>query len=515
MNLTNKRQADEEPKPARASKRRAAASTPTTRMTRSAYKQLSAKNGVAVELNPGLKNAPKQRKKATHVLSTSVSPSKTCLTDAQQPCTSAKTSSRSGSSMELEMLPATTYVPPHKPSKQHARVPSVIYALSATPDGQNICAPIRMGSAIKVSTNNNSLSVTVTHQDAANPGGPAPVAYMGGAVPLTISYNAKPARVNESRQTQVAQRRAPSGSSLISPLSGPVQPCAPPTPSLLGPAPVVSPGSACSNANGVFEAPARVGWSTLFHQGWMDGFVDHGGVKDMEMDVDYYKAPEDSSAPAVKEATYAVESIEEAEQLFENEMIAQALEQCSELPVVDISVTKSPTDMFHEEMYFSQMTEDEKSQSVEYVAAAADIDAMYWTTGSENTGTSGSSQQGTAESKPSTEQIETPLSSLSKKPKLDFSPSSHGVRKPSAQRAKSFSPLPANLLREKELRAQLIASRKARRLMQNILVRAFDGTLSIASVDRASAMPPSWSSHWQMDEDHYSVEEYDEDTVSY
>lgn len=523
MKLSNKRQADEELKPARVSKRKAATPAPTTRMTRSAYKQLIAKNASAAELNPGLSTTPRQRKEAVPSISSTASPSTTCLTHGQQLCTPP--TSLSGSSMELEMLPATTYVPPSQPTKQHSRPLSVIYALSATPDGQKICAPIRMGSASNASTKTPQSETAAVHPDAANPGGPAPIANMNGPLlPLTISYNTRP----ESVQTQNPRRRRPSGSELISPLSGPVQqPCAPPAQSRISRVHMWDSSPADPVDNGFqsgFEAAIMLYWKTknIFHPGWIEGFVDNGD-ENMEMNMEYCKAPEDMSAPAITEATYSVGSFDEAAELFENDMVAQAVEQCSELPVVDIPVTKSPTDIFHEEMYFAQMTED-TTPNVEYDAAAADIDAMEWVPKSEVLETSGPGHQGPSGNKRSAEHVEALLSSSSKRAKLDFSANSFAPSERAqefaasttpAQRRESFRPSPANLLREKELKARLIASRKARRHMQNILVRAPDGTLSIASADQASAEPSTWSSQWQMDEDHYSVEEYDEDTVSY
>lgn len=547
MTPSNKRQADEEPKPARTAKRRAAAPPPpTTRLTRSAFKQLSAKNDAAATLHPGLTAAPRQRKRVEFSTITSVASPKPCLKDAQPPC---EIPNRSGSSTtKLELLPATTYISPCMHPKPHFRAPSVIYAMSKTPDGQIICMPIRMGSAItKASTKKRTLSGTAIHsvqKEAANPGGPAPVAYMSPSpapapvqapVPLTLAYNAQPARVHGSTEIQIPRRRrAHSHSSQISPCSGPAAAsyaAVPPTSSRLEPAPpwAVPSGPFGPPLDGLNGPPEQVDVRTLFYPGWLYGFVDDGRfAKEMELEVvgDCKAASEDRSLPpAVMEATYEVGSVEEAEVLLDGEMRAQAWEQCAELPVVEIEVEQSPTDIFHEESYFSQMIEDSYCHDAEYAAAAAEIDAMDWSAESENLGTSGSSEQAPFESTPPpNEHIETPISSSSKKAKPDFSRSSYEASEPVrefagpntfAQRIASFCPSPANLRREKELRARLIASRKARRLMENILVRATDGTLSIASAQQTSSVPPCWSSQWQMDEDHYSVEEYDEDTVSY
>ncbi|CAN8102453.1 unnamed protein product [Discula destructiva] len=500
-----KRQADEELQPTRGSKRRAV--LPTTRMTRSAYKQLSASNDVVVELHQGLTMAPRQRKKPAS--------KKTCIADTQQIDLPTKSNTKT------------------ETSNQTMRVPSAVHAPKATLDSQQVCAPIRIRSNTKPmkkeatpeaalqSMVSKACSKGAAWLAAANPGGPAPVAYMGGKVPLTISYESPPPAAGRHRDV--------SHSSLISPCSGPAQVCVPPTPSLLGP----SRGSSSSESEG-FEAPQMLSkdW-TRFNSGWVAGFVAKDHAAEGGMDGELRKMSEVEPVPAVVEAMYAVESVEEATNLFANEMAAWQVEQCSELPVVEFAVAKSPVDVSHEEMHRSQMKASSKPKPISKVGE------MDWTSRKEdmslNRGYDGT-----------TEHSEAPLPSLSstktsKRPSpvclkptssppfarnpvqtscdLPMPKQSNQVSFPSPRMGcQKTAPSKANRVREKELRAQLIKMRKARArgTPQNMLVRKPDGSISITTVEQDQSVTwSSWPSHWQMDEDGYSVEEYDEDTVSY
>lgn len=520
MTSSSKRLAEEEAKPSRASKRQAAIPS-TTRMTRSAYKQLTTDNTHAVvALNPGLATVPRSRKKAG---------GKTTRTADAPP----RASTVVNSPTKLEMLPATTYVvAPSKPARQACSVPVVVYAVAPLPDGGEIRAPIRMGSEVRPP--HNKLLCKKALQKAAERAC-VPVACMGGNVPLTISYI--PAR-QRSPKAQTARAREWSHSSQISPTSGPVQFCAPPTSSFPGQQRASwTSGSSDSKAS-ERTADTEIPWRdcTRFNSGWLTESVDKHQDLESTVDMDLCMTPEKESMPAVMEATYAVECVQQATELFARELAAQELEQYSELAVAEISVAPSPVDIFHEDMYVSQTMRG-------FNATLCNVSTMEWAASEDGTKSSHLGFNGILADSPwPMDHSQAPLpSSATDEPAaaayMETVPSSDATGSlPSIAESKEEScPSPsvkalftsriqqqaakreANLQREKELRAQLIHMRndRVRRVPQNVLVRAVDGSMSIATVLEAPSAAQSWPSHWLTEEDRYSVEEYEEDTVSY
>lgn len=186
MNFNKKRPADNsEPTPARGNKRRAATTAPAvTRVTRSAYKKLNEKHEGTEKLNPGLPMDTRRRRKrpmpgpstppdgvitTTSVLAVAKDCRQVCTPRGQPP-----TVAQCGDSVE------------GRPSETAL----VSYALGVGADGRRVCIPLTPDdpsaedqwrpapSSIVV----DSACATSVLTGAANPSGPAPVAYMGGGL---------------------------------------------------------------------------------------------------------------------------------------------------------------------------------------------------------------------------------------------------------------------------------------------------------------------------------------------
>lgn len=508
MKLKNKRQADDDHQPNRASKRQAV--IPTTRITRSS-RRLNANNGSAEQLHPGLPMEPRKRKKPV------------------PPAVTQQRRSRADNHVELTVLPATTYVPaPKIPADQApAEAPSVIYAMGITPDGREIRAPIRIGSDRRVHHHQpQALATSVTtgqemaeggpRLGAANPGGPAPIAYMGGDFPVATAHTTGVPPREDARRSNPQQRHSKSShSSLISPKSGPAQVCSVPTPSRADdPRPSWAPGSTDPDTlSALFEI--KLDWSRL-NPDWLS----RGG--------DMWKAPEDEAEAAVVEASYSVDSLEEASELIANEMDAQDFGQGIETPVEEILVPDSPQDISPKNITLSQIRGASDPAIVDCDASVLSLDTMEWTRSEEATEEldldSGAATfrstmptMSTQPSLPATRGSLPDSKTESVFPQLTTPEPSKNTFAPSTADVPSHPNLQqriANLQREKELRDRLIEMRRPRKTaplprVQNVLVREADGSMSII-ITQDTHVP-----NWDMEEDQYSVEEYEEDIVSY
>lgn len=548
MRLNNKRKADDESEaqPSRATKRQAV--IPTTRVTRSTRK-LNEDNGISVQLDPGLSMAPRRRKKQAWSTATTTTTPWATLQKCTPPSAVEAVPSRAANHVELVILPASAYVPAPRvqPVRQApTKPPSVIYATGITPDGQHICAPIRIGSDRPARSQPEVMAVAVTTDqemteaapwlESANAGGPAPVAYMGDDFPMGITcITDLPPHQNPQRKNSQQWRREPSHSSLISPRSGPVQLCMIPTPSRPNAPRLPLAQDSRTDADIPITATKKIkqDWTNL-NPDWLS--------KGDEM----WKLPKFAPKPAVVDATYSVNSLEEAAELLANEMCAHDFEQYIESPVVDIFAADSLQGVVDEDLHVSQMSDDCDPVIVECGARVPSLDSMEWTMGDATTevpdvrsddsisdltscteytrtscslnaanpfpSPSNSSTKGSVSGciierdhrHPTT--IMEPFKSTLTSPVADV-PTLPDLHQKTAQQI-------ANLKREKELRKKIIEMRRARMAaprtcVQNVLVRAPDGSLSIVTTQDTAV------TNWGVEEDQYSVEEYEEDSVSY
>ncbi|KAJ4415791.1 hypothetical protein N0V82_007153 [Gnomoniopsis sp. IMI 355080] len=478
MKVNNKRQADNEPQPSPPKKRQAVA--PTTRITRSSYKL----KGDAAELNPGLPMASRQRKKPAPAAS------------APQDRKPMKVVSPPNDSfVEPAILPATTtYVPvAHEPAEQaSAKPPSVIYAMGTTPGGRVIRAPILIGNDCRADGCQSDVVVAVNSTEAANPGGPAPIAYMGNEVAIAFTYFADASlhEVDQKDRMLKLRCRAPSRSSQISRTpSGPVQTCSNPSRSSAGgPASPATLTSATVMRTVSPVTKLKLDWSKL----------DPNWLKEGD---EVWKAPQSKTMPAVVEASYSVSSFEQAAELLENEMDVQAIEEeVLALPVVEILVSDCPQDVVDGDSNVSSKITDSNPVIVKCSASASSLNTMDRTTNEETTKAACSPKAVDAfcRSNAPSPSFASHAADVSRLPKTPVK---------TAQQT-------ANLQREKELRAKLIEMRRARlavgpSCVQNVLVRSIDGSKS------AITTQSTHEANCVREEDQYSVEEYEEDIVCY
>lgn len=536
MRLNDKRQADDELQANRASKRQA--TIPTTRMTRSSRK-LNERSGISVLLNPGLPMGPRTRRKPPQVARTKT---------VQQECIPGHFTSRANSSVELTILPATTYVPAlHEPTeKVPVKAHSVIYAVGTAPDGREICAPIRIGSdrrdhcrpEVSISTGHGTTK-DCSWLEAANPGGPAPIAYMSGDFHMaTTNTTDAPTHKGAQRISIHQRRKIPShrSSSLISPRSGPVKFGSIPIPSRAD-VPRLACASGLMNTGTPFLPEAfTLDW-TMLNPDWLNRSDEMWMASRAEPDL------------AVTEAFYPVDSLAGVAELLENEIDAQSFKQDMEPPIVEIFASEPPyADIFHEDPSRSHIEEDFDSVAdIVYGPSDSPLDAMIWSA-SETTevpeldsdtvmsGLTMLQEHVIPSSLPTaadashydntpSERGSSPEDTILLSQPITYATAAISSKKSSGPSSVDILSLleyqqkaeqqVANLQREKELRMRLIASRKARKtaplpcIVRNVLVRKTDGSMSI--ITTGDPQLPNWA----MEEDQYSVEEYEEDTVSY
>lgn len=502
MALNNKRPAEDEIQSSRTRKRQAAASS--TRITRSMRKIIE-DNGIPVQLHLGLPTVLRQRKKLT--------PS----TPAQRECTSVQAPEQAAVLVEPVAQPvAICSSAPGNPGKHLA--------------------------------------------EAANPGGPAPVADMGSNMPVTITscHTDVPPQESDMWSLSInARLRAPSNSSQSSPLSQPAQVCSVATAS---PAQTAHPelDPEFHGIEDTQEDPAdmMLAWS-MVKPAWTEvcsavctpadenatGLVN--SIKGAGSDG--CKANQTESKPAVLNAAYTVSSIQEAGELLANEMDARKVDDNQELPIVEIFLhdlasqdsehlsprcmelspvsvecganspsTDNPectmpgesTDVRELQCNAAMGEEAAPTENIKTCCAPTPLEAFYRSNAPSLSTTRGSISAGVDEqslhhAKPLCEPSKTASAShtAANMPGLPESP------KKTAQQI-------ANLKREKELKAKLIEMKRARMMVkqpcvQNVLVRTSDGSLSIITAKAAHV------TNWDLEDDQYSVEEYEEDTVSY
>lgn len=511
MTLNNKRQVEDEPQLSRPKKRQTA--TPTTRITRSLRKL----NGDAVKLNPGLPMGLRQRKKP--------------ITSAPTVEAASPTVSHSMQAfLPLNLCGSTACDPVEQAA---VKTPSVIFAMKTTPEGQEICGPILNGSDRIVCSQPEAMVLDDTR--AANPGGPAPIAYMGGYIPITFTYLTDASPFGNAQHISLLKRRRRklSHSSQISPRSGPVQAC-----SIASPFRADYPGtpeSAASAAEVKTTNQAKgfkLEWSMLNPEWRQEGY-------------EIWKALKSEPTPAVVEATYSVRSLEQAAELLQNELEAQSVDENLDLPVVEVVVFGCRRDTVDESVRARSTRADSNVVTVEPGANASSLDTIKGPMSGATTKLRDCQPDETMSKLTMREentQAVCPretidavrrsdaLASPAKDSKADSviekdlpHPTESSNSKISSHTAimlclpnssRETAQKIANLQREKELRAKLIEARRARLTasrpcVQNMLVRSADGSLSIVSTQS------SHGANCVMDEDQYSVEEYEEDSVSY
>lgn len=500
MRQNNKRPAEDEAQPSRTRKRQAAATS--TRITRS-MRKTNEDNGIPVQLHRGLPTVSRQRKKATTSAST------------QRECTSVQAPEQAATDVEPVAQPA---------------------AISSTAPGE----PGKHAT------------------EAANPGGPAPIADMGCSIPMIITscHTHFTPQMSDIWGISIKRRvRAPSNSSQISPLSGPARDCSVATPSHAQPAyPELDTGFL--GIDSTQKVPADIMPGTL-NAGRMEvpgarfksadiiatGF--HKSIK--EAGSDLCKATQTECKPAVLNATYLVNSIEEAGELLANEMDARKVDENQELPVVEIfpddivsqdSEDPSPMDVALSPVIVRCDANGSSSDNLECTvpvestevrdlqcntavaeeaAPTEDIKTCCPPTPVEAFCRSNAPSPSTTRGSISAVGIEKNLAHA--KPLSEHSEATStsttvaDVPRPPPSPKKTRQQI-ANLKREKELRARLIEMRRAKRMarqpcVQNVLVRTSDGSLSVITAKAAHV------TNWDLEDDQYSVEEYEEDTVSY
>lgn len=526
MRQNNKRPADDEFQPSRTRKRQAA--VPSTRITRS-MRKMNESNGISMQILPGLPIASRRRNKPVPQATTQEE------STAVQACGQA----------------ATHVEPVFQLAAVCSQQLSVTHETSITEEGQETCAPICAGESGRANLRCEGLAVNAT--EAANPGGPAPIADMGCNIPVKITschVDGLPQKADAWGISMKQRPRAPSDTSQISPRSGPAQ---------------VSSISEQSQTDAIdpekFSGLYRIenmpddtmlSWSILY-PAWVEvPRAEFRSVVSKEVDVtkkikdgddNKLKASQTECTPAVLDATYLVKSIKEAEELLSNEMDARKVEQDQELPVVEIFPHDSAQGGPQYSEQLSPVLVDccangLTADNVQYVLLdepaevrdsrcnTATSDRVSPTEGSEascpptplvpfcrSNAPSPSTTRGSI-SAPATEQnqpnveplMEPSESTCTSRTDADVS----GLPKSQQKTAQQL----ANMKREKELRAKLIEMRRAKKAtkqpcVQNVLVRAPDGSLSIITAEDAHV------TDWNLEDDQYSVEEYEEDTVSY
>lgn len=503
MRQNNKRPAEEEAQPSRTSKRQAAA--PSRRITRS-MRKMNEDNGIPVQLHLGLPTASRPRKKPAPSAPT------------QRKCTPVQAPEQ-----------AATHVDP-------VAQPAAIFSSAPGEPGKHAT-------------------------EAANPGGPAPVADMCSTIPaiITSCHTDVPPQKSGIWGISISrQLRASSNSSQISPRSGPAPVCSVAPPSHAQTAyPQLD-----SGLHGIKDIQKRptdimLAWSLLF-PAWVEvpraeftpAVVRAADlVKSIKQaGSDVCKATQTECKPAVLNATYLVSSIKEAGELLANEMDAQEVDETLELPVVEIfpddfvsqasehfspmNVELSPVvvecaadnDSSADKIECPEHVEHTKERDLQCNTAMPDratptenikmcdppasVEPFCRSNAPSPSTTRGSIcavavEQSLSHAKPLSESSKTTSvpTTAADMPRLPPSP-----RKTRQQIA--------NLKREKELRAKLIEMRKAKRMarqpcVQNVLVRTSDGSMSIITAKAVHV------TNWDLEDDQYSVEEYEEDTVSY
>lgn len=436
-----------------------------------------------------------------------------------------------------------------------AQQPSVTHGTSIADEGQQICGPICAEASGRAHPPCEGL--TVNAAEAANPGGPAPIADMGCNIPMEITSCHIDGSTRKADVWGVAVRRglsSPSNSSQISPRSGPAQVCSISEHSQTNPVEPETSSGVCEIENTPEDLVQA--WSILY-PAWVEvPRVEFRPVVSKEVDVaklikvgydNKLKASQTECKPAVLSATYLVNSIKEAEELLSNEMGAREVEQDQELPVVEIFPHDSdPTNSQSSEHSARELspvlvkcgvdgssannlecavrddpTEARNSRcnaaTSDRVAPTEAFEACCPPTPVEPFCRSNAPSPSTARGSIFVGAIEQNIPSLEPLVK----PSKNTC---TAHTAADMQVLPkspqktaqqvANLKREKELRARLIEMRRAKKLskqpcVQNVLVRTSDGSLSIITAQDANV------TDWDLEDDQYSIEEYEEDTVSY
>ncbi|KAJ4387091.1 hypothetical protein N0V93_007678 [Gnomoniopsis smithogilvyi] len=522
MTLGTKRQADVEPQPSRPKKRQAA--PPTARITRSSRKV----NGDAVQLNPGLPMERRHRKKPV------------VSVPNQRECRIAEAPSQIDSPGEPVCLPAAMYIPAtSKPVEQaSAESASNVCALRNMPECRGICAPLLTGSDRKA--RRHPEVITTDAPRAANPGGPAPIAYMGGDIPIASTYPTDdPPDEDDSQAISLKRlRRTLSHSSLISPRSGPVQICSIACPSR--PDDSESAGTSSSavvTKTMILFTEDKVDWSRLDPE-WLKGGDEMWRAASMS-----------EPKPVVVEATHSVNLLEQEREPLSEKMNAQDHGDDVESHVVDIPVSRSTEDVVDESMNAPatgvdsepviaesganalpvdsmkcsvsvqeiiklpvlqpDATMSDLSTSVEYTNAPCPPESVDLFHHSDEPPPSGKGPEIDCiverdTPRPSTATI--PFKSISASPTADVSCPPKSPSKTAQQIA--------NLHQEKQLKEKLIRLRKARltaahSCVQNVLVRSPDGSMSIITTQGTHG------ANYDMEEDRYSVEEYEEDSVCY
>lgn len=513
MRQNNKRPAEDELQPSRTRKRQAAA--PSTRITRS-MRKTQEDSANPVRLHSGLPTASRQRKK----------PTPSALT--QRECTLIQAPEQAATHVEPVAQPAAICSSaPGEPGK-HAT-------------------------------------------EAANPGGPAPIADMGSSIPMIITSchtnipDQKPGIWGISIKRRL---RAHSNSSQISPLSGPARDCSVDTPSHVQTAyPELDTG--LHGIDGTQEGPTDIMPADVIATGTYKSIKEVGSdvckatqTKSKPAQEDpkdvmlawstlfpaWVEVPRAVLKPAVLNATYLVNSIKEAGELLINEIDAQKVDENQELPVVEVFLDNIVS---QDSEHPSPMDMDPGPVIVECVANGSSPDNLECTMSVESSEVRDlQCNAAVAEEAAPTENIKaccppTPVEvfcrSNAPSPSTTSGSLSAGAIEQSLPHAKPLSepskttsassttaaemprlpPFPqktrqqtTNLKREKELRARLIEMRKVKRMarqpcVQNVLVRTSDGSMSIITAKAAHV------TNWDLEDDQYSVEEYEEDTVSY